>query len=173
MLLSHEAPVNEPSADAWTVTLTTKRNGVPAVPLGTVVVAADASILAAPQPADVLAKLRADAPEPAPAREAVSGERWEFRHGDGIAAAAELPDRRIDLLLTDPPYGISQRYTCESTDKPQDSISRERCLTRPCSRIHPAESCVCSDGAQESALAPSSKYNGEIKATTVNTITLV
>ncbi len=114
MLLSHEAPVYEPSADAWNVTLTTKRNGVAAVPLGTVVVAADASILAAPQPADVLAKLPAHAPEQAPARDAVSGERWEFRHGDGIAAAAELPDHGIDLLLTDPPYGISQRYTCES-----------------------------------------------------------
>lgn len=33
-LLSHEAPVYVPQADAWSVTLTTQRNGVPAVHLG-------------------------------------------------------------------------------------------------------------------------------------------
>ncbi len=113
-LLSHEVPVYEPTADAWSVTLTTKCNGVSAVPLGVVVVAHDASIIDAPRPADVLAKLPDHDPAPAPDRLAVTGDLWQFYRGDGIAAAAELPDRSVDLLLTDPPYGISQRYTCES-----------------------------------------------------------
>ncbi len=114
MLLSHETPVYEPSADAWNVTLTTKRNGVPAVPLGVVVVAHDGCIVVAPERAEVLAKLPDHVPAPVLARDVVSGDWWDFRHGDGIAAAAELPNRSIDLLLTDPPYGISQRYTCET-----------------------------------------------------------
>ena len=33
--------------------------------------------------------------------------------GDGIAGADLLEDLSIDLLLTDPPYGISSAYTCE------------------------------------------------------------
>jgi len=48
-LLSHEAPVYDPQADAWSVTLTTKRNGVPAVRLGSLLVAHDASIITGPR----------------------------------------------------------------------------------------------------------------------------
>ncbi len=33
--------------------------------------------------------------------------------GDGITGAGLLDDLSIDLLLTDPPYGISNAYTCE------------------------------------------------------------
>ena len=33
-------------------------------------------------------------------------------YGDGVAGAAEMKDRSVDLLLTDPPYSISP-YTCE------------------------------------------------------------
>ena len=34
--------------------------------------------------------------------------------GDGIAGSKTLKDLSVDLLLTDPPYGISNPYTCES-----------------------------------------------------------
>lgn len=114
VLLSHETPVYEPSADAWNVTLTTKRNGAPAVPVGIVRVSHDASIMDAPQPEDVVAKLSHDSPDPTLDRFAVTGDGWEFCCGDGIETAVGLEDRSIDLLLTDPPYGISRRYTCES-----------------------------------------------------------
>lgn len=73
----------------------------------------DASIIEAPQPDSVLARLPAHE-TPEPTCDAVSGDLWAFRCGDGIEAASEMEDRSIDLLLTDPPYGISQRYTCES-----------------------------------------------------------
>ncbi|WP_419840313.1 DNA-methyltransferase [Candidatus Poriferisodalis sp.] len=113
MLLSHDAPVYEPQADAWSVKLTTKRNGVPAVHLGSLLVAHDASIIEAPVPANVLARLP-DHATPETPRDAVIGDWYAFHCGDGIEAAAAMPDRSIDLLLTDPPYGISKRYTCET-----------------------------------------------------------
>ena len=41
--------------------------------------------------------------------------RWhELRFGDGADGAKQMEDGSIDLLLTDPPYGISSPYTCES-----------------------------------------------------------
>ena len=36
-----------------------------------------------------------------------------FFHGDGIEGAANLADKSVDLLLTDPPYSISSAYACE------------------------------------------------------------
>lgn len=41
------------------------------------------------------------------------GSNYEFRLGDGIEAAKALPNNSVNLLLTDPPYGISKAYTCE------------------------------------------------------------
>ena len=113
MLLSHEAPIYEPQADAWLVKLTTKRNGVAAVHLGSVLLTHDASIIEAPPTAKVLSRLP-DHATPEPTCKAVTGDWLQFRCGDGITAAEAMPDRSIDLLLTDPPYGISQRYTCET-----------------------------------------------------------
>ncbi len=42
------------------------------------------------------------------------GDNYEFRLGDGIDGAGQLSDKSIDLVLTDPPYGISKGYTCET-----------------------------------------------------------
>jgi len=43
----------------------------------------------------------------------LKGNLYDFRLGDGIKGASALRDGEIDLLLTDPPYGISKSYTCE------------------------------------------------------------
>lgn len=43
----------------------------------------------------------------------ITGDLHRFIYGDGIQVAAGLDDRSVDLLLTDPPYGISNPYTCE------------------------------------------------------------
>ena len=48
------------------------------------------------------------------AREPARGPLHDFRFGDGIAGASELPDLSVDLLLTDPPYSISKAYVCET-----------------------------------------------------------
>lgn len=47
-------------------------------------------------------------------REPIRGPFHDFRFGDGIAGSSELPDRSVDLLLTDPPYSISKSYVCET-----------------------------------------------------------
>ena len=113
-LLTHEAPVYASDVDAWEVVLTSKRNGVPAATLGSITIDSDASILEAPDPATVISRLAKHTAERTPAVcEVIAGDGYEFRCGDGIKAAAAMPDRSIDLLLTDPPYGISSRYTCE------------------------------------------------------------
>ena len=44
----------------------------------------------------------------------LQGDLYEFCLGDGIAGSAKLDDGSVDLLLTDPPYSISNPYTCES-----------------------------------------------------------
>ena len=42
------------------------------------------------------------------------GTFYEFRFGDGIEGMQQLEDKSVDLLLTDPPYGISNPYVCEN-----------------------------------------------------------
>lgn len=114
-LLAHNQPTYRADADAWAVELVTKRNGVPSRSLGTVLVSETAAIIAAPDADSVRGRLAAVAePDQRPATDCVSGDGWALHLGDGIAAAAALSDASIDLLLTDPPYGISRRYTCES-----------------------------------------------------------
>ncbi len=43
----------------------------------------------------------------------LEGNYHRFCHGDGISGAAKLDNRSVDLLLTDPPYSISNPYICE------------------------------------------------------------
>lgn len=44
----------------------------------------------------------------------LQGNSFKFCFGDGIDGSAKLDARSVDLLLTDPPYNISNPYTCES-----------------------------------------------------------
>lgn len=41
------------------------------------------------------------------------GDFYDFHFGDGVGGAKALADGSVDLLLTDPPYGISSAYGCE------------------------------------------------------------
>lgn len=42
-----------------------------------------------------------------------SSDDFGLFYGDGIAGTATMMDKSVDLLLTDPPYSISNAYTCE------------------------------------------------------------
>ena len=113
-LLAHNQPRCDPETATWSVELVTKCNSGPPRSLGRLLMDDAAAILDAPDIACVLAHLSAaTASTPEPRTEAIHGEGWELCCGDGIAAAAQLEDGSVDLLLTDPPYGISRRYTCE------------------------------------------------------------
>jgi len=123
-LLAHNQPVGR--GDGWAVELVTKRNGAPTVPLGTVLVSDAAAVIGAPDPDGVLDLLaEVSSPQLVPHADCATGDGWTLHHGDGIAAAAELADGSVDLLLTDPPYGISRRYTCETQipRRPRSSAS--------------------------------------------------
>ena len=43
----------------------------------------------------------------------LSSSDYGLFYGDGIQGTAQLDEKSIDLLLTDPPYSISSAYTCE------------------------------------------------------------
>ena len=44
----------------------------------------------------------------------IQGKEYQFLYTDGIKYAQSLPDFSVNLLLTDPPYGISKPYICEN-----------------------------------------------------------
>lgn len=114
-LIAHNQPTYSPDNNAWAVELVTKRNGGPSYPLGCLLVSDAAAIISAPEVDSVLDALDTHQSEPArPTVNRAAGDGWELYLGDGIEAAARLADRSVDLLLTDPPYGISRRYTCEN-----------------------------------------------------------
>ena len=114
-LLAHDQPVYSPDDDAWAVDLVTKRNGNPSSVVGRVIVSGAATILSAPNTEKVLNLLPStDETVVQPTTDWLGGDGWDLHLGDGIEATAQLADKSVDLLLTDPPYGISRRYTCES-----------------------------------------------------------
>ena len=114
--LRHSRPRHCAKQDAWEVELSFKGADKKAVPMGKLLVHdgridCDAeAILAA---LDKLPKGVGDAIS-GEAASRVEGPDYLFELGDGIQGAAELRDGQVDLLLTDPPYGISKPYTCES-----------------------------------------------------------
>lgn len=115
--LAHRAPVYDLDQRAWTVALVPANDGRQAASLGILVIALDGAIVTAPEPAAVIQSLLQWQPPQSPlpfSCESLVTSKYEFHHGDGITALAQMPDRSIDLLLTDPPYGISSRYTCET-----------------------------------------------------------
>ena len=113
-LLAHNQPTYRSDVDAWAVELVTKRNGAQSQVLGSVLMSDAATIIATPDTDSVLGLLAAvEEPEQRSATDHVSGDGWALRLGDGIVGASALPDGSVDLLLTDPPYGISRRYICE------------------------------------------------------------
>ena len=54
---------------------------------------------------------RRDSLMPLEARQ--SADDFGLFYGDGIEGSARLDDKSVDLLLTDPPYSISDAYVCE------------------------------------------------------------
>lgn len=103
--------------DSWCVALETKNVNGHSVRLAEVYVTALGQIVCDPSaPSAVMSKLdQLLAPDNAPVAPegSLHGQDYDFILGDGIKAAETLEDASVDLLLTDPPYGISKPYTCE------------------------------------------------------------
>ena len=115
--LLHTNPEYSRSDKAWTTTISTRNLNGRSVAVGCLLIDNDARIVEAQNPTVVhehLEKLLAYKEAPSTVDEKQIEHHYGFRLGDGIEGANLLPDKSIDLLLTDPPYGISQLYTCES-----------------------------------------------------------
>ena len=114
--ISHSLPQYSADDAAWTVALETKNVNGHSVVLARLIVADNGHIKPTIQPANVvkrLGQLLAPYNAPVSSKDRLHGCGYDFRLGDGIHAAASIKDGTIDLLLTDPPYGISKTYTCE------------------------------------------------------------
>lgn len=115
--ITHVPPEYSETEKAWLVGLATRElDGKPAI-LGTLLIDDRWSVVEAQNPDDISAELsrlleiREEVETAVDDR--MDGNNYQFIWGDGIEGATELEDRSIDLLLTDPPYGISSPYTCE------------------------------------------------------------
>ena len=114
--LCHDQPCRDEKTGLWAVTLGTKSINGRSMELGRVLVNDANEIVRKVQPARITAKLDgllADEPQKRKFGKHIKGKHYKFHNGDGIAAARKLGDGAIDLLLTDPPYGISKAYMCE------------------------------------------------------------
>jgi len=115
--LSHTIPEYSPADKAWATDILTKNLNGHSVDVGRLLFEDNASIAQAESPAkikDALLKLIAEKEAVNDFDEKLLGRNYEFRLGDGITGAELIHDNSIDLLLTDPPYGISKEYTCET-----------------------------------------------------------
>lgn len=112
--LGHTAPTVDD--DGWRVGLLARR-GKDSAMLAELVISGSDVMLVGATPESVTERLDAyieREPERDRATAPRKGQFHDFRFGDGIAGSAALDDRSVDLLLTDPPYGISAAYTCEN-----------------------------------------------------------
>ena len=115
--LLHTTPEYSSADEAWTTNISTKNLNGNSVIVGQLLIDDSARIVQAQNSSVIheqLEKLLKLKEVPATVVEKLVGENYEFRYGDGIEGAKLLPDKSIDLLLTDPPYGISKGYTCET-----------------------------------------------------------
>lgn len=114
--ISHSHPEYSPEKEAWIVLLGTKKVNGHSVQLGRLLVGGDGQVIKGVSQSRIIAKIekllvRVDDEDD---RERLQGEGLDFRFGDGIYGVRALENESIDLLLTDPPYGISKPYSCEN-----------------------------------------------------------
>lgn len=115
--LSHSSPQYSAQDRAWETNVLTQNLNGHSLNVGRLLFDADAQILQAEHPSNIRHQLKAllqQTDASAEFEDALEGHDYEFRLGDGIAGTQVIPDFSIDLLLTDPPYGISKEYTCET-----------------------------------------------------------
>ena len=110
-LITHTAPEYDRNLEAWAIDLTV-RNGSSQATVGRLLINDSARVVKS----DVFLHLVHDTEteQPIAERSNFSGEGFQFMLADGIKSSQELADKSVDLLLTDPPYGISNPYTCEN-----------------------------------------------------------
>ena len=115
--ITHAPPEYSQADKAWRVELTTRAINGKLASLGFLLISDHGSVVHTQDPAHISAELSRSLEPPAPPETVASGQligdHYRFLLGDGMEGAAGLENRSVELLLTDPPYGISNPYTCE------------------------------------------------------------
>ncbi len=117
-LITHTAPEYVQVEQAWSVDLTTKVGNSRSVIVGHLLFNSAACVVKAQDPESISSELARFVCETSQELTTdndatLLGKGFEFTLGDGIEYSKTLTDKSVDLLLTDPPYGISNAYTCE------------------------------------------------------------
>ena len=116
--IMHSQPEYDSALQVWSIGLTVRGEGGEPLDVGELVLDCNANVVNALPPEIVSAKVsrlvERLSSKPAFHCDLLVGEGFEFRLDDGLARAGSLADGAVDLLLTDPPYGISNAYTCET-----------------------------------------------------------
>lgn len=111
--IKHSDPIYLPDKELWEVKL--NANGC-STNIGAILVSDNAEVMPVQSVAVIAKRLDKIISSDSGIREypsEISGRCYRFIQGDGLAGAKDFSDGEIDLLLTDPPYGISKSYTCE------------------------------------------------------------
>ncbi len=112
--LSHQPPKYK--NDEWVVTLVTKNINGHETYLGKLAISNNGNIIKADNPKMIsksINELLQDLDVARKYGKYIYGSSYQFSNGDGVNAAKRFDDGKIELLLTDPPYGISESYGCE------------------------------------------------------------
>ena len=113
--LSHLPPKYQKKDGTWSIIIVSKNINDTTVTLGDLLIR-DNVVIKQPEQLSIIQTIESIKDSKSSVIQDVQpllGDSYEFRFGDGIKGAKDLDDRQIDLLLTDPPYGISKPYICE------------------------------------------------------------
>lgn len=112
--LSHSVPERRPGSGCVAVSLLVW-NGKTSVELAKLIVGDMQAELDGTTPEAIAREIDSFIASQTPASDTtrLRGHFYDFRLGDGLAGSEALEDLSVDLLLTDPPYGISKPYICE------------------------------------------------------------
>ena len=114
--LCHEHPHKAAQGNGWEVSIATKNINGNSIKLGSVLIGSSGEITDADSPKEIASRIDTliieNENENAYGK-LIYGKDYRFSNGDGVQGAKRLDKGAVDLLLTDPPYGISKPYTCE------------------------------------------------------------
>ena len=116
--IAHSQPEYDEDARVWNIGLVVRDKSGQQMDVGHLVLDCKANVVDAHPPEAISSRVallvEGLTAQPPTRAEPLSGDRYEFRYDNGLTYASSLEDGSVDLLLTDPPYGISNAYTCET-----------------------------------------------------------
>ena len=118
-LIIHSLPEYDMATQAWNIGLTIKVGSGDQVTVGTLAIDDNSLVVESQSPQSISSRVSRllewfQSPLTTFQGTVLEGEGYTFSLDDGVDSAKSLANGSVDLLLTDPPYGISNSYTCEN-----------------------------------------------------------